>query len=77
MTAFWQKTLNNPGYKAIKYKAVISFSNEEDLWKEWEEIYTDLSNDNHEADAREFFERHREKMLEGHGGSVGGETVLL
>ena len=26
------KTLNNPGYKAIKYKAVISFSNEEDLW---------------------------------------------
>ena len=59
------KTLNNPGYKAIKYKAVISFSNEEDLWKEWEEIYTDLSNENHEADAREFFERHREKMLEG------------
>lgn len=52
-------------YKAIKYKAVISFSNEEDLWKEWEEIYTDLSNENHEADAREFFERHREKMLEG------------
>lgn len=48
------KTLNNPGYKAIKYKAVISFSNEEDLWKEWEEIYTDLSNENHEADAREF-----------------------
>lgn len=59
------KTMNNPGYKAIKYKAVISFSNEEDLWKEWEEIYTDLSNENHEADAREFFERHREKMLEG------------
>lgn len=59
------KTLNNPGYKAIKYKAVISFSNEEDLWKEWEEIYTDLSNENHEADAKEFFERHREKMLEG------------
>lgn len=49
----------------ITYKAVISFSNEEDLWKEWEEIYTDLSNENHEADAREFFERHREKMLEG------------
>ena len=59
------KTLNNPGYKAIKYKAVISFSNEDDLWKEWEEIFTDLSNENHEADARAFFERHREKMLEG------------
>lgn len=59
------KTLNNPGYKAIKYRAVISFSSEEDLWKEWEGIYTDLSNDNHEADAKAFFEANREKMLAG------------
>lgn len=37
------KTLKNPGYKAIKYKAVISFSKADDLWKKWEDIYTDLS----------------------------------
>ncbi len=59
------KTLKNPGYKAIKYKAVISFSRADDLWKVWEDIYTDLSNDNHEEDAKAYFEANREKMLEG------------
>jgi len=59
------KTLNNPGYQAIKYRAVISFSAEDDLWKEWEGIYTDLSNDSHESDARAFFESHKERMLAG------------
>lgn len=58
-------TLSNPGYKSIKYKAVLAFSDAEDLWKQWEDIYTDLSNDSHEEDARAFFEEHREEMLEG------------
>ena len=58
-------TLSNPGYKSIKYKAVLAFSDAEDLWKQWEDIYTDLSNDSHEEDARAFFEAHREEMLEG------------
>lgn len=59
------KTLKNPGYKAIKYKAVISFSKADDLWKKWEDIYTDLSNDNHEEDAKAYFEANRKEMLEG------------
>lgn len=59
------KTLKNPGYKAIKYKAVISFSKADDLWKKWEDIYTDLSNDNHEEDAKAYFEANRDAMLEG------------
>lgn len=59
------KTLRNPGYKAVKYRAVLSFSKEDDLWKKWEDIYTDLSNESHEEDAREFFEANRAKMLEG------------
>lgn len=58
-------TLSNPGYKSIKYKAVLAFSDAEDLWKQWEDIYTDLSNDSHEEDARAFFEAHREEMLTG------------
>ena len=58
-------TLSNPGYKSIKYKAVLAFSDAEDLWKQWEDIYTDLSNDSHEEDARAFFEVHREEMLAG------------
>lgn len=59
------KTLKNPGYKAIKYKAVISFSKADDLWKKWEDIYTDLSNDNHEEYAKAYFEANRKEMLEG------------
>lgn len=59
------KTLNNPGYRAVKYRAVISFSKEDDLWKTWEDIFTDLSNDDREQDARAFFESHKAKMLEG------------
>ena len=58
-------TLSNPGYKSIKYKAVLAFSDAEDLWKQWGDIYTDLSNDSHEEDARAFFEVHREEMLAG------------
>lgn len=58
-------TLTNTGYKSIKYKAVISFSDEEDLWKQWEDIYTDLSNESHAEDAKAFFEAHRAKMLAG------------
>ena len=58
-------TLKNPGYKAIKYRAVISFSPEADLWQEWENIFTDLSDEDHEENARKFFEAHRGKMLAG------------
>jgi predicted phage terminase large subunit-like protein len=59
------KTLKNPGYRAIKYRAVISFSKEDDLWKAWEDIFTDLSNDDHEQKAKDFFENNRARMLNG------------
>lgn len=59
------KTLKNPAYRAVKYKAVISFSQADDLWQTWEQMFTDLSNDNREADARAYFEANRAAMLEG------------
>lgn len=58
-------TLSNAGYKSIKYRAVLAFSAADDLWKQWEDIYTDLSNDSHQEDAKAFFESHRAEMLEG------------
>lgn len=58
-------TLRNPAYRSIKYQAVISFSSAEDLWQKWEELYTDLDNDNREVDARSYFEANREAMLAG------------
>lgn len=59
------KTLANPAYRSIKYKAVIRFSQADDLWQKWETIFTDLSNDDREADALAFFQAHKTAMLEG------------
>lgn len=57
--------LRNPSYQAIKYKAVISFSQADDLWEEWEKIYTELDHGERERDALTFFEEHKDEMLAG------------
>lgn len=57
--------LKNPRYKAKTYRAVISFAQNEKLWEEWEGIYTNLFNEEHEEDARAFYEAHKEEMLAG------------
>ena len=59
------KTLANPAYRSIKYKAVIRFSQADDLWQQWETIFTDLSSDDREAAALAFFQAHKTAMLEG------------
>jgi phage uncharacterized protein (putative large terminase), C-terminal domain len=56
---------NNPSYKTVKYRGVISFATNTELWDAWEAIFTDLSNDARQEDAKEFFEAHRAEMLEG------------
>lgn len=43
---------------AKKYRAVISEAVNTKLWDEWESIYTNLFNENHEEDARTFYEAH-------------------
>ena len=57
--------LQNPRYKTKKYRAVISEATNTKLWDEWEGIYTNLFNENHEEDARTFYEAHVEEMLLG------------
>ena len=57
--------LHNPRYHTKKYRAVISWSVRQDLWDEWESIYTNLFDENHEDNAQKFFDEHREEMLEG------------
>ncbi len=59
------KVLKNPSYKSIKYKAIINFAKNDDLWEMWKTIYTDLDNEAHEQDALIFFEENKEAMLEG------------
>lgn len=57
--------LQNPRYKTKKYRAVISEASNSGLWETWESIYTNLFNEKHEEDAREFFEANEEEMLMG------------
>lgn len=57
--------LQNPRYHAKKYRAVISWAENQKLWDEWESIYTNLFNENHESDARQFFEANEKEMLKG------------
>ena len=56
---------NNPSYKTVKYRGVISFAENTELWDVWEAIYTDLTNEKRQEEARAFYEAHEAEMLEG------------
>lgn len=58
-------TLKNPRYKSKIYKAVISEAVNQELWDKWEEIYTNLFDEQHEEHAREFYEENEGDMLLG------------
>lgn len=47
------------------FQAVISFADNEDLWGEWSEIYSNKDDENRFENARKFYEERKEKMLEG------------
>lgn len=57
--------LQNPRYKAKKYKAIMSEAYNDKLWEEWESIYINLFDENHEENALKFFEERKEEMLLG------------
>lgn len=59
------KVLSNARYRTKKYRAVISWASNQGLWDEWEKIYTNLFDENHQENARTFYEAHEEEMLEG------------
>lgn len=59
------KVLKNPEYEVKKYRAVISFAENQKLWDEWEGIYTNLFNERHKEDAQAFYEQHEPEMLAG------------
>ncbi|WP_206458908.1 phage terminase large subunit [Anaerovorax sp. IOR16] len=59
------KVLRNPEYHCVKYRGVISFAENQNLWDVWETIYTDLENPARQEDAKEFFDANKEEMLEG------------
>jgi len=57
--------LTLPGWQGYKYQAVISFAENQALWQDWRQIYTDLSNPKRQADAQAFYEANQSEMLAG------------
>lgn len=57
-----------PGWTSRKYQAVLAFSEREDLWQRWEEVYTYRTDDQGQQGpdaAMAFFEANRVEMLKG------------
>ena len=57
--------LKKPGWKSSKYKAILSWPENQNLWEQWREVYRDLDNVNAEADALAFFKKNEKKMMQG------------
>jgi predicted phage terminase large subunit-like protein len=61
-----KKILANPGYDSLPpFKAIISWSEREDLWEKWRAIYRNIDNADRIRDALEFYEKNKAEMLKG------------
>ena len=54
-----------PGVRSIKKSAIISWSERDDLWSQWETKYNNLQDLDRIETAKSFFYDHEEEMLEG------------
>lgn len=63
--ALLPKLMDNPAYDAKKYKAVISWSEREDLWEAWRKIYRDLDNPARAKDAMKYYAANEFEMTKG------------
>lgn len=52
------------GVRSIRKAAIVSFSERDDLWGEWEKCYNNLLDDNRINTAKTYFEDNKEDMLE-------------
>jgi predicted phage terminase large subunit-like protein len=61
------KTVNNPAYESKVFKAIVSWSERQDLWDEWTKIYTnlDVPKAQRQADAQAFYDANETEMLRG------------
>ena len=57
------KLLNNPAYEGKTYKSIISWSDREDLWAKWREIYNQIEDPDRKDKAHLFYMEHKDEML--------------
>lgn len=63
--ALLPKLLKSPAYDGRLYKSVIGWSEREDLWNKWREIYTNLDNADRDLEADAFYKANELEMLKG------------
>lgn len=59
------RTLKNPMYQGKLYRAVISWSEREDLWEKWRGILRCLDDDDRATKAEQFYKDNEAEMLKG------------
>lgn len=57
--------LKNPRYQTGEYKAIISWSERQDLWDQWTSIYTNLDDSKRLENAKEFYLKNQAEMDRG------------
>lgn len=57
--------IKNPGFKGKIYRAIAAWDNSPEQWNEWRKIFNDLTNEERERDAWEYYCANKNKMLEG------------
>jgi predicted phage terminase large subunit-like protein len=59
------KVSQEPSWKTYRYKCVLRFPYNEQLWEEWRKIYRDMSNENRTQDAYQFYLDNLKPMIKG------------
>jgi predicted phage terminase large subunit-like protein len=59
------RTLKNPMYDSKLYRAVVSWSEREDLWEQWRTILRNLDDEQRAAKAQAFYVENEAEMLKG------------
>ncbi len=59
------KLLNNPAYSGKVFKSIISWSEREDLWAKWREIYTQIEDPDRKEKSDQFYRDNESEMLKG------------
>lgn len=59
------KLIVNPGYDGKLYKAIISWSERQDLWEQWTKIYCNLDDIDRVIRSEQFYKTNEKLMLQG------------
>ena len=60
-----QTIIKRPDYSSKVYPAILEWSERQDLWDRWKDIYTDLDDPERVKNSNEFYRKNQKAMLKG------------